>query len=346
MHDDDVLILKGKEVSALLAGAELQIIERVKAAYEAHEAGASSLPHSTFLRFPDSQSNRVIALPAYLGQEFEVAGIKWIASFPGNHDKGYDRASAVMILNSTQTGRPQAILEASTISAQRTAASAALAAKYLHHGRQSNVAGVIGCGLINFQIVRFLRAVFPELKRLIVFDKADEAAQLFAEKCRGLDQEIEVERFNDVSQVLRQSKLISLATTAITPHISDLKDCAVGSTILHISLRDLAPEAVLATDNIVDDVDHVCRAQTSLHLAEQLVGHRDFIRCTLASITKGSAPARLNDESIAVFSPFGLGVLDIAVGQLVYQLGIKEGLGTVIDSFLPESWTKQNYNQT
>lgn len=336
MVTDDILLLKGNEIGALLDGREHEIVDIVARAYEAHTSGKSSLPHSTFLRFPDDEKNRIIALPAYLGDGFSVAGIKWVSSFTANLDKGLDRASAVLILNSTETGRPDAIVEGSIISAKRTAASAALAARHLLDGRRPTTAGLIGCGLIGFEIVRFLRAVCPWLEDLLLFDLDAGRAEKFKRECRGWFGRVEVAA--DRREVLSRAPLIVLATTAVKPHLGDLSDCAPGSTILHISLRDITPEALLACDNVVDDVDHVSRAQTSIHLAEQLTGTRDFVRCTLGEILLGRAAPRRDAESLAVFSPFGLGILDIALGKYVCELGRQANVGTVIDFFLPTPW--------
>jgi ornithine cyclodeaminase/alanine dehydrogenase-like protein (mu-crystallin family) len=76
---NDIIILTGREVHALLEGREADLIETVRRAYMAHAHGASCLPHSSFLHFPHEQRNRIIAMPAYLGQDFNAAGIKWIA---------------------------------------------------------------------------------------------------------------------------------------------------------------------------------------------------------------------------------------------------------------------------
>ena len=336
MHSDGIVILSGHEVGSLLAGQEREIIEAVRRAYEAHARGASSLPHSTFLRFPDESSNRIIALPAYLGDGFEVAGLKWVSSFPRNLELGLDRASAVLILSSPETGRPEAILEGSIISARRTAASAALAAQHLQGAERATRMAVVGCGLINFETVRFVRAACPEVRSLVVFDLDSARAESFRDTCKSAFSELEVETAGRIEEALGSAPLISLATTATTPHISDLSPCAPGSTILHISLRDLTPEVILANDNIVDDVDHVARAQTSIHLAEQQVGNRDFVRGTLADVLGGTSP-RSDERRIAIFSPFGLGVLDLAVGNLVYERSKAQQLGTVIPSFCPTS---------
>jgi 2,3-diaminopropionate biosynthesis protein SbnB len=337
MIDGDILILKGSEVASLLAGREKDLISLVRKAYEAHAIGNSSLPHSTFLPFPDQPGNRIIALPAYLGDGFAVAGIKWVSSFPANIDSRLDRASAVIILNSSATGRPEAIIEGSIISAKRTAASAALAAQHLQNGKRAEALGLVGCGLINFEIVRFLLAALPEIRKLLILDLSPIRANEFKHKCEAFDGP-EVQIAGDLEYLIENSSLISIATTATRPHIFDLSRCARGSTILHISLRDLSPEVILSCDNVVDDVDHVCRANTSIHLAEQLVGNRGFIRGALADILLRRTPVRKDNNSTLIFSPFGLGILDIAVGKLVRELAEKEGAGTVISSFLPDSW--------
>lgn len=338
MRDDDILILRGGEVESLLAGRETEVMDVVARAYLAHGRGESSLPHSTFLRFPNDDLNRIIALPAYLGDGFGVAGMKWIASFPGNLKRGLARASAVLILNSATTGLPEAILESSLISARRTAASAALAARELRRGRETPVAGLIGTGVINFETARFLVRAVPDLGRFLLFDLDRERAQAMAAALREMlhgYRDVEVDTADSPGEIFRRCPLIAFATTAVKPHVADLSGCLPGATILHTSLRDLTAEAILAADNVVDDPDHVSRAQTSIHLAEQKVGNRDFIRCTIADLLAGTAPAKADESAVTVFSPFGLGVLDLAVGQLVRDKAMETGQGTMIEGFLP-----------
>jgi ornithine cyclodeaminase len=249
----------------------------------------------------------------------------------------------VIILNSAQTGQSEVIMEGSLVSAKRTAASAALAALHLAPQQKGapEAVGVIGCGPINFEVVRFLLAVWPALRRFHVFDVDGARAEQFRQKCGQLEGDFEVRVVPELRTVLRDSQVTSMATTAITPHVFDLSDCAPGSTILHVSLRDLSPEVILACDNVVDDIAHVCRAQTSVHLAEQLKGNRDFIRCTLADILNGTAHEKRDAEAVTVFSPFGLGVLDLAVAQLVSGLAVKQGYGTLLEDFLPAPYVEQ-----
>jgi ornithine cyclodeaminase len=339
LHDRALRVLTADDIAAVLAGQELAVMEAVSTAYKAHNKGDSSLPHSTFLRFPDDPAKRIIALPGYLGGAVNSSGLKWIASFPGNVMEGDDRASAVLILNSARSGRPTAILECSMISAWRTAASAALAARRLACGPVIS-AGLVGCGVINFAIVRFLRVACPDLDRIILYDLDQASAEAFEKRCCKEFSGLRVEVADSCETVLRQSELISFATTAGSPYVQSLSMCPQKAVVLHVSLRDLMPQVILAGDNIVDDIDHVCRAQTSIHLTEQQTGHRGFVRCTLADILNGEAAPRDNFERLCIFSPFGLGILDIAVGEFVLRRARESQLGSVIPSFLPQPWRR------
>jgi 2,3-diaminopropionate biosynthesis protein SbnB len=341
MSNRDVLILKGEEIDAALQGREQEIINTVEAAYKAHSSGDSSLPNSLFLRFPNDGHNRIIALPAYVGRHFNVAGVKWVSSFPGNIEKGLNRASAVIVMNSAETGRAEVIMEGSVINAKRTAASAALAARCIHVGSAPETIGILGCGPINFEVTRFLSVVFPKIARLLVFDVDASRARQFKENCAALNSSWRIGVVDESRQLFQDANIVSLATTAVSPHIFDVSMCPPGSTILHVSLRDFSPEVILSVDNVVDDADHVCRAQTSVHLAEQFVNNRDFIRCTLADLANGVAPPKSNPDAVTIFSPFGLGVLDMAVGKLAAEFAVKRGAGTLIESFLPPSYNEK-----
>ena len=338
--ENDLLILGAQEVNLLLEGRELELIEVVRSAYEIHGMKESSLPQSLFLRFPFNEKDRIIALPAFIGGKFNVAGIKWISSFPGNLEIGLDRASAIVIINSPQTGRPEAIIEGSILSAKRTAASAALAAQCLYISKAPEYVGFIGCGLINFEIARFLLAVWPNIRGFTIYDVNLDRLNYFEDRCLNTFAKIKLKKVETINAVLSQTSLISIATTSTQPHIFDLSNCLPNSLILHISLRDIAPQLILAYDNVVDDIDHICRAQTSVHLAEQMVGNRNFIRCTLADILKETEAARNNKMEITIFSPFGLGILDIAMGKFLRDSAIRQNQGALVKSFLPDSWIR------
>jgi ornithine cyclodeaminase len=234
------------------------------------------------------------------------------------------------------------VLEGSVISAKRTAASAALAAHTLYGQRGPVTLSLVGCGMINFEVVRFILSAAGGIDGLHLYDLDESRARRFKEKCERTFGGLRPTVSADLRTALGAAPLLSIATTAVSPYISDLSAVAPGGVILHLSLRDITPEALLACDNVVDDMDHVCRAQTSVHLAEQLVGNRGFIRCTLADITMGSAAARAGAGVITVFSPFGLGVLDIALSRLVYDLALSDGKGLMLDSFMPESWLERD----
>jgi len=334
LSGSDVLIIGASEVEAALKGLEESVLDAVQSAYETHSRGASSVPHSSFLRFPDSDKDRIICLPAFLGDDYQLAGVKWIASMPDNVARGMERASAVMVLNDRVTGRPTTVVEGSIISKQRTAASAALASKVLADGEPEAI-GFVGCGPINTAVAQFLMSVWPNVGRFIAFDLDPARAEVLGEALHMRRPDLDFSVAASLDEVLSECQMVAFGTTAITPYVDNLDACAPGATILHVSLRDLNADVILSNYNIVDDLDHVNRAATSIHLASQQEGHTNFVHSSLGDILLGKTNLPERDERKLIFSPFGLGVLDLAVADLVQRTIAENGGGTLVKSFLP-----------
>jgi ornithine cyclodeaminase len=328
-------VISGVQVERALKGQEKQLVEVVEATYLLHAAGDSVNPPSYFLRFPDRPSARIIALPASIGGQRRVDGVKWISSFPRNIDAGIPRASAVLILNDHRTGYPFACLEGSIISATRTAASAALAADRLSRsGTRPTRVGFFGTGLIARYIHTFLTGTGWSFDEIGVFDLSTESATAFRGYLERSGAPGRVTVHETGERLILSSDMVVFATVAAAPHVTDVSLFDHNPLVLHVSLRDLAPEILLAATNVVDDVEHCLKACTSAHLAEQLTGNREFVHGTLADVMTGrvAVPA----DRPVVFSPFGLGVLDLAVGRHVYEEVARAGELRVIDDFFYE----------
>jgi 2,3-diaminopropionate biosynthesis protein SbnB len=333
-------VISGAQVKRALAGRERQITELVEATYRLHGAGDSVNPPSYFLRFPDRPSSRIIALPASIGGPVRVDGLKWISSFPQNVAAGIPRASAVLILNDHDTGYPFACLESSIISATRTAASAALAADWLCASRDGRGrprparVGFFGTGLIARYIHTFLAGNGWSFDEIGVHDLSADSAAGFRGYLESSGSTGRITGYERPEQLIRSSDLVVFATIAGEPHVSDVSWFGHNPVVLHVSLRDLAPEILLASTNVVDDVEHCLKASTSPHLAEQLTGSRDFLAGTLDDVMAGRVTVPAGRP--VVFSPFGLGVLDLAVGKYVYDEVTRSGELHVIDDFFHE----------
>ncbi|MET7570022.1 2,3-diaminopropionate biosynthesis protein SbnB [Streptomyces sp. NPDC005492] len=333
-------VVPGAAVHRSLAGRRAEIIDLVEDAYRLHGEGRTVNPPSYFLRFPDRPTARIIALPASVGGglgadgEAGVDGIKWISSFPTNLGLGIPRASALLLLNDPRTGYPYACLEGSIISAVRTAASAASAARRLAEQRGTpRRIGFFGTGLIARYIHDHLSELGWHIEEFGVHDLSAKYAASFAEQVLA-PTGTPVRVHPDAESLVRSSDLIVFATTAATPHVVDTSWFDHNPLVLHVSLRDLGTEVVLRSANVVDDVEHVLKADTSVHLAEQETGNRAFLDATLYDVLTGkfTAPA----DRPVVFSPFGLGVLDLVVGAHVHRLATAAGDTVPIDGFFHE----------
>ncbi len=137
-----------------------------------------------------------------------------------------------------------------------------------------------------------------------------------------------------ISEVLVNTKIISFTTTAATPFLYDTSLLGEKHTVLGVSLRDFAPEIIEEAYNVVDDYEHVCKERTSIHLTHIKRGKDDFVAGNIAEVIKGSIPPREAGKP-TIYSPFGLGILDITLADYVYKQALDKGMGIKIENFLP-----------
>jgi N-[(2S)-2-amino-2-carboxyethyl]-L-glutamate dehydrogenase len=323
MPDDSLSIISGAMVRRILDGQEDLVLQAVTEAYLAHGAEQAQTPGTRPLFV---NGGRFFAMPASLEDDRPIVGVKWVASFVGNVSNGGERASAMLIVNDARTGRPVAVIDGTLISAKRTAAGAAVALRQLAPIASTASLGLVGCGPIHYEVLRFIAHLFP-IRRVYLADLNPKRVDRFAERVGEAFPSIEPIAAT-LETVLHDADVVSIATNTTTPHIMTLPQRPF--VLLHISLRDLAPAVIVQSYNIVDDVEHVCTARTSIHLAVEETGHRDFIRGTIPGLLAGTFHYE-RPEVPTIVSPFGLGTLDLAVVRVILARAAGEDVMRIPD---------------
>ncbi|WP_158153680.1 2,3-diaminopropionate biosynthesis protein SbnB [Pseudomonas eucalypticola] len=328
-------VIPGGTIKTILAGLRQASIDIVAQTYLTHERGETVNPDSYFLRFPDEPANRIIALPAAIVDregEQSVSGIKWIASYPDNIHSGIPRASAVLVLNDPHTGYPYALLEGALISAVRTAASAVLGAWWLNgQRRHATRLAIVGGGVIARNILEMFMADDWSFQQVGVHDLSPQSAQALATFGEQLG--LPSVELQSLEQAM-SADIVVFATSAGTPYVTARDTFQPGQVVLNISLRDIGEEIVAQSYNYFDDVSHCLKANTSAHLAEQKYGHRDFVTGTIGEVIRGDQ--QVARDKPLIYSPFGMGILDLALGRKVHDMAVEEGTAVLIPSFFGE----------
>ncbi len=281
----------------------------IEQAVRVMDAGDYAQPIKPYLRYGDPR-NRIIAMPAYLGGDFQTSGIKWIASFPGNRERGLPRAHGVIVLNRADTGEPSAILVGGKPNALRTAAVSGLLLKRLLESRSENGlrVGIVGWGPIGRAHFDMCASLFgPRIDAFALYDLkgVDPASIPPAWRSRTLIA-------SGWEEVYDSSGVLFTCTVADRRYIN--KPPAPGRLLMDVSLRDYRLEATRSIPSIiVDDWDEVCRENTDIELLHLQGGLQKEHVLTLADVVCREALRSLPAVNPILFCPMGMAVFDLAV---------------------------------
>lgn len=318
--------------AGLTMAMTLDIVEEV---YKLHSLGKINMPHKTVLDLGERERGRVNAMPAYVGGDFEVCGIKWIAGFPQNPYKhNLPRGIGLLVINDSWTGVPLAIMDATLISAMRTGAATGVGAKYLARAGASKVA-LIGAGVQARTQLEALKESVPTLRLAQAYDVRAEVAQAFAEEMRG-QLGIDVRAVPTAQAAVEDADIIVTATVADEPIVKDAW-VKPGSLFSHVGSYQEEEEAVVLNSDVivVDEWGAVLHRETPILAKMYLAGElsEEDIHADLGEIILGQKRGRRSDTDRIFYAPIGLGSLDVAVGTEIYRLAREKGIGRRLPLF-------------
>jgi ornithine cyclodeaminase/alanine dehydrogenase-like protein (mu-crystallin family) len=288
-------------------------------------------PHKVVLRQEDNaeceEYGRINGLCASLGRPVRALGMKWIASFPQNRDRGLPRASALLILNSPETGFPIAIMDGTVISAMRTGAVTALGARFLAP-RPARKIGIIGAGVQARTQILGLKTALPEVEEIAVYNRTRRHADLLAEECWER-WAIEIVPVNTAQQALRDADVALTITTAGEP-VMLARHINPGALTVQLSGHECEFELISQCKKIVTDdwevLKHRGIMSPALMYAQGLLADVD-IYASLGELILGLKPGREDSNERIHFAHMGMGIADVALGSSVYERALEKGLG-------------------
>jgi N-[(2S)-2-amino-2-carboxyethyl]-L-glutamate dehydrogenase len=326
-----LLYLSRGDLSALGGSHSQPYVDAITDGLASHAAGDYVQPLKPYLRWSgaDHIADRIIAMPCYLGGEQPVAGLKWVGSRQHNPVRfGLERASAVIVLNDTQTNYPVAILEGGLISGMRTAAITAVATRHLARTDFTDVA-CIGCGPIARMQMKTLLEQFVSISRIHLFDLSGGAADTLAGILAQSHPDVDFINAGSAESAVRAADVVVTCTVTDSPYLA-YEWLKTGVFISNISIMDVHKDVYEKVDKVVvDDWDQSNREKKIIN---QLVMEgrfsRDRLHAELGEIVVGDRPGRENDEEIILLSPMGMAIDDIICARHFFRLAQARGIGT------------------
>ena len=325
----DVLIVNQREVAKLLPMGECMDV--MADALRALAEGDAVLPLRTIVRLPDGRS-AFGAMPAYLGRPASM-GLKVVTVFPGNEGTRYDSHIGAVLLFDVEHGRLLAIMDASAVTAIRTAAVSGLATRLLAREGASTRA-LLGSGVQAMTHLEAVRLARP-IARVRVWSRSAERAARFAERA-GARFGVPVDAVGSARDAVDGADVVCTVTSAREPvlrgewlapgaHLN-----VVGSS--QPTAREVDTEAVRRARLYVDR-----RVSTLAEAGDFLVPKRegaigdDHIVGEVGELLLGRVPGRRSADEITLFKSLGLAIEDVAAAHRVHERAVATGAGSRVE---------------
>jgi 2,3-diaminopropionate biosynthesis protein SbnB len=326
-----LLYLSRADVTEAAGAGSDVFVEAVTEAFALHARRHTVQPLKPYLRWrPDGHiADRIIAMPAYVGGERPVAGLKWIGSKHDNPDRaGVDRASALIVLNDPDTHYPVAVIEGALISAARTAAITAVAARHLAQPGFRSLT-CVGCGPIGRHQVFTLLEQWASIETVWLYDLNETAAAGLAEMLAARHPKVEVRIAADAETAVRAGDVVVTATVADRPWLPAAW-LRPGCFLSNVSIMDAAKDVFLSADKVVvDDWDQCNREGKIIHqLTTEGRFSRQRLHAELGQIVIGDRPGRESDGEVILLNSMGMAVIDVACAKAIYDRARRAKIGT------------------
>ena len=325
-----VLLLSRSQVSSILSMSES--IKAVEEAFRELALGTATMPTRVGLSIPEKQGWLGV-MPAYLANAGSLT-TKIVTVYQNNAtEHGIANVLAAVVLNDVETGRVDAVMEGSQITAMRTGAVSGVATKYLAR-KEANRLGIFGAGV---QARRQLQAVCEvrKIQSVSVYDTRKDTTKDFIAKATAQgDFSIAIAATPD--EVVQQSDIIVTATTSTTP-VFNGRHIKLGTHINAIgafipTAREVDNETILTSKIVVDSIDAaLAEAGDIIIPLKDGVIRRQNIWAELGEIVTGKKPGRTSEDEKTLFKSVGLGIQDAAVAMLVFKKAQSLGVGTQFD---------------
>ncbi len=320
-------ILSRRQVLELLSLHDC--IEAVANAFRAHAEGRTLGPG--VLGVPAARGGFHIKAAGLVGSRSYFAA-KTNANFPDNPQRfGLPTIRGTVVLADAETGEPLAMMDSASVTALRTGAATAVAAKYLAR-RDSRSATVVGCGVQGEIQLAAIAAVLP-LERVWVLDADPARAQGLAARAQA-DLGIRVSVATDLHAALRESDVCVTCTPSRRPFVFR-DDIAPGTFIAAVGAdnrgkQELEPALVASSTLVVDVLEQCAEIGELQHALAAGLMTRESVHAELSDVVAGRRQGRTHDDEIMVFDSSGTALQDVAAAIVVYERAVANGHGTEV----------------